>query len=210
MDDGTRDAVLGTAAVIPVIVVDRPEDAVPLARALVGGGLPVLEVTLRTAAAPAAIGRIAAEVPAAVVGAGTVRTPADVTAATKAGARFLVSPGTTADLLAALRDAPVPALPGVTTPSEALTAVAAGFTELKFFPAEAVGGVRWLRAVHGPVPEARFCATGGITEATAPSYLSLPNVPAVGGSWMLPPEAVESRDWPRITELAARAAALGR
>jgi 2-dehydro-3-deoxyphosphogluconate aldolase / (4S)-4-hydroxy-2-oxoglutarate aldolase len=144
-----------------------------------------------------------------VVGAGTVRTPTEATAATTAGARFLVSPGTTAELLAALREAPVPALPGVATPGEALTAVAAGFTELKFFPAEACGGVGWLRSVHGPVPEARFCATGGITEGSAPAYLALPNVPAVGGSWMLPPDAVEARDWDRVRELAARAAALG-
>lgn len=209
MSEHGRTSVLELAPVIPVVVVEDPEDAVPLARALVAGGLPAIEVTLRSSAALAAMERIAAEVPEAVVGAGTVRNAADVSRVLASGARFLVSPGSSAQLLDAFGDAQVPVLPGVATASEALTALEAGFTELKFFPAEASGGVAWLRAIYGPLPEARFCATGGITVASAPSYLALPNVPCVGGTWMVPADAVAARDWPRITELARGAAALG-
>lgn len=199
---------LDLAPVIPVIVLDDAESAVPLARALVGGGLPVIEVTLRTPAALDAIRRIAAEVPDAVVGAGTVRSPRDVEAATGAGARFLVSPGTTPDLLAAMLDAGVPFLPGAATATEAMALAERGVRELKFFPAEPAGGVAYLKALSGPLPDVRFCPTGGITPSNAPAYLALPNVGCVGGSWLTPRSLVAAGDFARIEKLASEAAAL--
>ncbi|MFD7920585.1 bifunctional 4-hydroxy-2-oxoglutarate aldolase/2-dehydro-3-deoxy-phosphogluconate aldolase [Streptomyces sp. NPDC059740] len=203
-------SVLGIAPVIPVVVLEDAADAVPLTRALVAGGLPAIEVTLRTAAALPAIERIAAEVPDAVVGAGTVLTPEDVTACVEAGSRFLVSPGWSPRLLAALQGSGVPFLPGVSTTSEVVTLLEAGVREMKFFPAEAAGGAAYLKSLASPLPQARFCPTGGVTAASAPSYLALPNVGCVGGTWMLPADALAARDWDRVEKLAREASALGR
>ncbi|MFE5815119.1 bifunctional 4-hydroxy-2-oxoglutarate aldolase/2-dehydro-3-deoxy-phosphogluconate aldolase [Streptomyces sp. NPDC056479] len=203
-------SVLDLAPVVPVVVVDDPSDAVPMARALVAGGLPAIEVTLRTPAALEAIRAIADAVPEAVVGAGTVITPEQVTRAVEAGARFLVSPGWTDLLLEAMRASGVPCLPGVSTTSEVVALLERGVREMKFFPAEAAGGTAYLKSLYGPLPQARFCPTGGIGPATAPDYLALPNVGCVGGSWMLPADAVAARDWARIEGLAREAAALGR
>ena len=194
--------------VIPVIVLDSEDVAVPLARALVAGGLTVLEVTLRTPAALGGIERIAAEVPGAIVGAGTVVQPADAEAAVKAGARFLVSPGSTPSLLAAFAGIGVAALPGAATASEVLALAELGHRYVKFFPAEAAGGVAYLKSLAGPLPGVRFCPTGGITAESAPGYLALPNVVCVGGSWMLPASLLVHRDWQTITQLASDAAAL--
>ncbi|MFG1666399.1 bifunctional 4-hydroxy-2-oxoglutarate aldolase/2-dehydro-3-deoxy-phosphogluconate aldolase [Streptomyces sp. Y7] len=202
-------SVLDLAPVVPVVVVDDPSDAVPLARALVAGGLPAIEVTLRTPAALEAIGAIADAVPDAVVGAGTVITPEQVTRAVEAGAGFLVSPGWTDLLLEAMRASGVPYLPGVSTTSEVVALLERGVREMKFFPAEAAGGTAYLKSLNGPLPQARFCPTGGIGPATAPDYLALPNVGCVGGSWMLPADAIAARDWERVKALAREAAALG-
>ncbi|WP_432753383.1 bifunctional 4-hydroxy-2-oxoglutarate aldolase/2-dehydro-3-deoxy-phosphogluconate aldolase [Streptomyces sp. JL2001] len=196
------------APVVPVVVIEDAADAVPLARALVAGGLPLIEVTLRTPAALDAVRAIAAEVPRAVVGAGTVVSPAGVADAVGAGARFLVSPGWTAGLLGAMRESGVPFLPGVSTTSEVVALLEHGVRDMKFFPAEAAGGVRYLSSLAGPLPRARFCPTGGISLASAPSYLALPNVACVGGTWMLPPDALASRDWARVESLAREAAGL--
>ncbi|MGN5378481.1 keto-deoxy-phosphogluconate aldolase [Streptomyces sp. MUSC 14] len=196
------------APVVPVVAVSDVADAVPLARALVAGGLPAIEVTLRTPAAPAAIRAIAAEVPSAVVGAGTVITPEQVRACTAAGARFLVSPGWTDVLLAAMRESELPFLPGVSTTSEVVALLERGVRDMKFFPAQAAGGTAYLRSLAGPLPQARFCPTGGIGPANAPEYLALPNVCCVGGSWMVPADAVAAGDWARIEELARAAAGL--
>ncbi|WP_426363602.1 bifunctional 4-hydroxy-2-oxoglutarate aldolase/2-dehydro-3-deoxy-phosphogluconate aldolase [Streptomyces sp. E-08] len=197
-------------AVVPVVVIEDAADAVPLARALVAGGLPLIEVTLRTPAALDAVRAIAAEVPDAVVGAGTVVSAAEVAEAVGAGARFLVSPGWTARLLGAMRDSGVPSLPGVSTASEVVTLLEQDVTDMKFFPAEAAGGVPYLKSLAGPLPRARFCPTGGVSLASAPAYLALPNVGCVGGTWMLPPDALAARDWARVESLARGAAKLGR
>ncbi|MEV7381401.1 bifunctional 4-hydroxy-2-oxoglutarate aldolase/2-dehydro-3-deoxy-phosphogluconate aldolase [Streptomyces lydicus] len=202
-------SVLGLAPVLPVVVLDDAADAVPLARALVAGGLPAIEVTLRTPAAPTAIRAIAEEVPEAVVGAGTVLTPEHVDAAAAAGARFLVSPGWSPRLLRAMRVCGLPFLPGVSTASEVVTLLDEGVTELKFFPAEAAGGTAYLKSLAAPLPQARFCPTGGIGLASAPSYLALPNVACVGGTWMLPADALAAKDWDRVRRLAKEAAELG-
>nr|WP_202420871.1 bifunctional 4-hydroxy-2-oxoglutarate aldolase/2-dehydro-3-deoxy-phosphogluconate aldolase [Actinomadura rayongensis] len=199
---------LDLAPVVPVVVLDDADAAVPLARALVAGGLPVIELTLRTPAALPAIERVAAEVPDAVVGAGTVVRRADAEQAAKAGARFLVSPGCTPALRAAMADTGVPFLPGVATASEALALLEEGVTALKFFPAEAAGGIPYLKALGGPLPQVRFCPTGGVTVANAPGYLALPNVGCVGGTWLTPRDAIAAGDWARIEELARAAAAL--
>ncbi|GAA2595010.1 bifunctional 4-hydroxy-2-oxoglutarate aldolase/2-dehydro-3-deoxy-phosphogluconate aldolase [Streptomyces axinellae] len=201
-------SVLDLAPVIPVVVLEDAADAVPLARALVDGGLPAIEVTLRTPAAHEAIRAIAAEVPEAVVGAGTVLGAAQVRTAAEAGARFLVSPGWTDALLAALRGSGLPFLPGVATASEVLGLLERGVTEMKFFPAEAAGGLPYLKSLASPLPRARFCPTGGIGAGNAADYLALPNVACVGGTWMLPPDALSARDWDRVRALAAEAAAL--
>ena len=197
-----------TTPVIPVLTIERAADAVPLARALVAGGLPVIEVTLRTAAALDALRAIAAEVPEAIPGAGTLTKPADVTHACDAGAAFLVSPGTPVALAEALTDAPVPALPGCSTVSEAMMLANLGFSVLKFFPAELSGGVRWLKAIAAPLPGIRFCPTGGIDAGNAAAYLALPNVVAIGGSWVAPQDAIAAGDFARITALAQAAARL--
>ncbi|MFE6482514.1 bifunctional 4-hydroxy-2-oxoglutarate aldolase/2-dehydro-3-deoxy-phosphogluconate aldolase [Streptomyces sp. NPDC057757] len=201
-------SVLDLAPVVPVVVLQDAADAVPLARALVAGGLPAIEVTLRTPAALDAIRAIALEVPDAVVGAGTVLSPAQVARCVDAGARFLVSPGWTDVLLAAMERSGVPFLPGVSTTSEVVALLERGVREMKFFPAEAAGGRAYLRSLAGPLPQARFCPTGGIGLDSAPEYLALPNVGCVGGSWMLPADAVAARDWGRIESLAREAAAL--
>jgi 2-dehydro-3-deoxyphosphogluconate aldolase/(4S)-4-hydroxy-2-oxoglutarate aldolase len=194
--------------VIPVIVIQRLEQAVPLARALVEGGVKVLEVTLRTPVALAAIEAIARAVPEAVVGAGTLRLPADARAARDAGSTFAVSPGYTAALGAACREAGLPLLPGVATGSEVMAAMADGLRFLKFFPAVQAGGIPMLKALAGPFPDIAFCPTGGITPETAPQFLALPNVAVCGGSWLTPADAVEQGDWARITRLAREAQAL--
>ena len=204
-------SVLDLVPVVPVVVVDDVASAVPLARALADGGVPVVELTLRTPAALDAIRAIAAEAPDVVIGAGTVTTPAQADAAVAAGARFLVSPGATPSLLAhlaGLAEGGVPSLPGTASVSEVLAAREAGFTEVKFFPAEASGGTAYLGAVGSVLPDVRFCPTGGITAASAPAYLGLSNVACVGGSWLTPKDAVAAGDWARITALAAATSVL--
>jgi 2-dehydro-3-deoxyphosphogluconate aldolase/(4S)-4-hydroxy-2-oxoglutarate aldolase len=199
---------LDLAPVIPVVVIDDAGTAVPLARALVAGGLPAIEVTLRTACALDAIERIAAEVPEAVIGAGTVRGAADVSAAVGAGSRFLVSPGATPSLIDAMLESGLPFLPGAATASEVMALAERGLRELKFFPAEAAGGVAYLKSLTGPIPEVRFCPTGGIRPATAPEYLALPNVGCVGGTWLTPADALATGDYTRVEKLAQEAARL--
>ncbi len=204
----TVDRLVSLAPVVPVLVIEDAATAVPLARALVKGGLPAIEITLRTPAALEAIRRVAGEVEGAVVGAGTVNRAEDVAAALAAGSRFLVSPGTTPRLLDALLDQPAPFLPGAVTASEVMALMERGVSHVKFFPAEAVGGVGAIKGIGGPIPQVRFCPTGGIDLAKAPAYLKLPNVPCVGGSWVAPADAVAAGDWARIETLAREAAAL--
>jgi 2-dehydro-3-deoxyphosphogluconate aldolase/(4S)-4-hydroxy-2-oxoglutarate aldolase len=206
LPEGT--SLLDAVPVVPVVVVDDVATAVPLAQALVEGGLPAIELTLRTPVALDAIRAIAAEVPGILLGAGTITTPAQAQEAAAAGAGFLVSPGTTAALLDAMAATGLPFLPGTSTVSEVLAVLESGRTEMKFFPAEAAGGAPYLKAIGGPLPQARFCPTGGITAATARDYLALPNVGFVGGTWITPADAVAGKDWDRIARLAAKAAAL--
>jgi 2-dehydro-3-deoxyphosphogluconate aldolase/(4S)-4-hydroxy-2-oxoglutarate aldolase len=194
--------------VIPVIVLQRIEQAVPMARALVAGGVRVLEITLRTPVALDCMRAIAREVPEAIVGAGTLRSAADVRAARDAGCQFGVSPGYTPAIGAACREAAMPLLPGVATASEVMAANADGLSFLKFFPATAAGGIPMLKALAGPFPDVVFCPTGGITVETAPQFLALPNVKVCGGSWLTPADALERGDWSRITQLARDASAL--
>ena len=203
-------AIAALAPVVPVLTIERTADAVPLARALVKGGLPVLEITLRTQTALEALKAIAAAVPDAVVGAGTVLEPAQVEHVKHAGARFAVSPGCTPALVAAARAAGLPFLPGIQTVSEVMVLVEQGFRLLKFFPAGAAGDLGWLKAVAAPLAGLRFCPTGGIGADTAPAYLSLANVACVGGSWVAPADAVAAGDWVRIEGLAAAASKLKR
>lgn len=195
--------------VIPVVVLHDVDHAVPVARALVHGGLPVIEVTLRTPVALDAVRRIADEVPDILVGAGTVVAPEQAKQAVAAGAEFLVSPGTTDALAAAMRDTGLPHLPGAATVSEVMRLLEQGYTELKLFPAEASGGTAFLKALAAPVPAARFCPTGGVTLANAAGYLALPNVGCVGGSWITPADALAAGSWERVRELASEAAGLG-
>ena len=195
------------APVIPVLIVKETAIAQPLAQALVSGGLPVLEVTLRTPVALDVI-RAMADVEGGVVGAGTLRTPADVKAAKAAGARFGVSPGATESLLKAAQDADLPLLAGAATASEVMRLLECGYDTLKLFPAEAVGGVALLKALASPLPQAMFCPTGGITLQTAAHYLALPNVLCVGGSWVTPDALVQAQDWQSIRQLAREAASL--
>ncbi len=202
--------VMRDAPVIPVIVLNDVGHAVPMARALVAGGIRMLEVTLRTPQALACIEAIARDVPEAVVGAGTVRSAADVQACAMAGARFVVSPGYTHAVGTACRDAHVPLLPGVATGSEIMMAQEGGFTELKFFPALQAGGLAMLKAWNGPFGDVVFCPTGGITAANAVEFLTLPNVACVGGSWLVPGDALVSGDWARVTEMARQASQLPR
>ena len=202
--------VMQDAPVIPVIVLQDAAQAVPLARALVAGGIRMLEVTLRTPVALACIEAIAKEVPEAVVGAGTVRSAADAQAAAMAGARFAVSPGYTRSVGKACHDLGLALLPGVATGSEIMQAQEDGYTALKFFPAMQAGGTGMLKAWQGPFNDVRFCPTGGVTAANAGEFLALANVACVGGSWLTPADAVEKGDWERITRLAREAAALPR
>lgn len=199
---------LALAPVIPVLTIKDAAVAVPLARALVAGGLPVIEVTLRTPAALEAIRVIAREVPDAVVGAGTITRIGEIQMATAAGSRFLVSPGTPPDLADALAGVPVAVLPGCATVTEAMALAARGFAALKFFPAEPSGGAAFLKSLSGPLPSLVFCPTGGIDAAKAPAYLGLANVGAVGGSWVVPDDALAAGDYARITALARAARAL--
>jgi 2-dehydro-3-deoxyphosphogluconate aldolase/(4S)-4-hydroxy-2-oxoglutarate aldolase len=194
--------------VIPVLTIDRLEDAAPLALALVAGGLRVLEVTLRTPVAIEAIGLMAAAAPDAVVGAGTVLNGGDFDRAARAGARFIVSPGLTESLIAAALATHLPLLPGVATASEVMRGLDAGLTRFKFFPAETSGGPAALKALFGPFGDCRFCPTGGIGAASAATYLALPNVLCVGGAWVAPADAVRAGDWSRVTALAQAASAL--
>ncbi|MDB1087800.1 bifunctional 4-hydroxy-2-oxoglutarate aldolase/2-dehydro-3-deoxy-phosphogluconate aldolase [Streptomyces sp. ACA25] len=198
-------SVLDLSPVLPVVALEDAADAVPLALALAAGGLTALEVTLRTPGATDAIRAIASEVPQVTVGAGTVRTPEQAEEAVAAGAGFLVSPGSTGHLLAGLRASGVPFLPGAATASEVMVLLEHGITDLKFFPAEPAGGVAFLRALAGPFPQVRFCPTGGVTAESALAYLALPNVVCVGGSWMVPEDALAGRDWGRVTDLARKA-----
>ena len=196
--------------VIPVIVIDHIAHAVPLAQALVAGGVRVLEVTLRTPVALQAIRAIASEVDGAVVGVGTITRAQDFVQSIEAGAVFGVSPGLTPELVAGARDSGLPLLPGVMTPSDVIAARAAGFTEMKLFPAQQAGGIGMLKALGGPFPDVTFCPTGGVSAATAADFLALPNVACVGGSWLTPADAVAAGDWDRITTLARDAARLHR
>ncbi|AMO69170.1 2-dehydro-3-deoxyphosphogluconate aldolase [gamma proteobacterium BDW918] len=202
------DEIMDLCPVIPVIVIDRAEDAVPLATALYNGGLKVLEITLRTEFGLAAISAIRKALPEAVVGAGTVVTAEDVRNAKAAGAEFLVSPGCTLTLLAAARAEGIPLLPGVNSPSEAMLLLEQGQRHLKFFPAEAAGGVPMLKSILGPLPQLRFCPTGGINPDNAMEYLSLANVACVGGTWMLDKAAIAAGDWAEIERLSRMAAGL--
>lgn len=202
--------VMRDAPVIPVIVLNDVAHAVPLARALVAGGIRMLEVTLRTPQALACIEAIAREVPEAVAGAGTLRSAADARAAANAGARFGVSPGYTASLGQACRDLGLPLLPGVATGSEIMAAMEDGLTELKFFPAMQAGGPAMLKAWYGPFGDIRFCPTGGVSPGNAAEFLALPNVACVGGSWLTPSDAVAQGDWGRIEALAREASQLSR
>ena len=204
------DEVFALAPVIPVLAIDRIEDALPLCRALVDNGLPVLEITLRTTCALDAIALVARELPHACVGAGTVLSATDLAKVTEAGARFAISPGATDTLFNAAKTSAVPLIPGIATASELMRGLEHGWRRFKFFPAESSGGIAALKGFGGPLPMARFCPTGGIDAAKAPAYLALPNVACVGGSWMVPADAVKAGDWARIGALAAEAASLKR
>jgi 2-dehydro-3-deoxyphosphogluconate aldolase/(4S)-4-hydroxy-2-oxoglutarate aldolase len=208
LEEFTPEQVMRDAPVIPVIVLSDAAHAVPLARALVAGGIRMLEVTLRTPAALACIEAIAREVPQAVAGAGTVRSAADAQAAAMAGARFAVSPGYSHAIGKACRDLGMPLLPGVATGSEIIAAQEDGYNALKFFPAMQAGGAAMLKAWQGPFGDVKFCPTGGITAANAPEFLALGNVVCVGGSWLTPSDAIARGDWARITQLAREAAQL--
>lgn len=195
--------ILTQSPVVPVIVIDQLEHAVPLAQALVDGGLPVLEVTLRSDIAMQAIHEISKAVTGAIVGVGTVTRPEQFQESIEAGAQFAVSPGLTDALLAAIRNVDLPFLPGVFTPSEVMRAQEHGFTALKLYPAQQAGGIGMLKTMHGPLPAMKFCPTGGIGADNFVDFLKLPNVACVGGSWVCPADAVQNQDWARITQLAA-------
>ena len=201
-------SILDVSPVVPVVVVEDAAAAVPLARALLDGGVGVVEITLRSAAALDAIAAVAGDVPQMLVGAGTVCSPDQVRAAVEAGAQFLVSPGSTDRLLDALQATGRPFLAGCATPSDMLRLLERGITEAKLFPASAVGGPALLRSVAGPLPQLRFCPTGGITPASAPEYLALPNVGCVGGTWLTPPALLAAGRWDEVAALAAEAAGL--
>ncbi|MCO6386554.1 2-dehydro-3-deoxy-phosphogluconate aldolase [Aliihoeflea sp. 40Bstr573] len=201
-------ALVGTQPVIPVIRIDALAHAVPMARALVAGGLPAIEVTLRTPVALDAIRLIIDEVPDAVVGAGTILDARQFVAAEKAGAKFIVSPGTTQELMDAARSAATPLLPGATTPSEIMAMREEGYGFLKFFPAEQSGGAAFLKAISAPMPDMVFCPTGGVSPSNVKDYLVLPNVACVGGSWVVPDAAVKAGDWAEVERLSREAAAL--
>lgn len=200
--------VLTASPVMPVLVIEKLEHAVPLAKALVAGGIRVLEVTLRTDCALDAIAQIAKDVPDALVGAGTVLNGEDYEAAIEAGAKFVISPGMTPSLVQAALKGPAPLIPGVSTLSEVMEGMDLGLGYFKFFPAEASGGAPALKAMGGPIPQVKFCPTGGISEKNAASYLGLPNVLCVGGSWLAPKELIEAGDWDGITAIAKAASNL--
>lgn len=202
------EGILRRAPVVPVVVIEKLADAAPLARALVAGGLSAIEVTLRTEAALEAIRIIAAEVEGACVGVGTVLNPKQLAAAQEAGARFAVSPGATEALLDAAAASGALLLPGIANASQAMALIERGYQFAKFFPAEPAGGAPYLKALASPLPQLRFCPTGGVTLESAPSYLALSNVICVGGSWMLKPEVIAARDWPAVTAASQRAAQL--
>lgn len=204
----TLERILRASPVMPVIALERLDQALPLASALLEGGLSTLEITLRTPVALEAIRLICREFPGAYVGAGTVTTPEALSQVVDAGAAFAVSPGLSAPLLAAAQDCPIPLLPGVMTPTEVMHAMDAGYRFLKLFPAEQAGGLAMLKALAGPFKDLRFCPTGGITPASAPAYLSQPNVICVGGSWLTPKATLDAADWKVIIDLARQASAL--
>ena len=191
----------------PVLVINDVEKAVPLAKALMEGGIKVLEVTLRTPAAIDVIKRIAQEVPDSLIGAGTVTNAQQLKAVVEAGAKFAISPGMTADLLKAGMDSEIPLIPGISSTSDLMKGKDAGYTHMKFFPAEASGGVKAIKSISGPFPDVTFCPTGGIGPNNYNDYLALNNVKCVGGSWLAPDDAIESGDWARITQLAKEAVA---
>ena len=197
--------VLRQGPVVPVMVIEKLEQAVPLARALVAGGIRVLEITLRTPVALEAIRIISREVSGAMVGAGTVTRAEELTAVAEAGAVFAISPGLTGELLDAANQGPIALIPGIATISELMTGLARGYNHFKFFPAEAAGGVKMLKAMAGPFPQITFCPTGGITPANYRDYLALKNVACIGGSWVAPQAAMDQEDWPRISALAREA-----
>lgn len=201
-------ALLAAAPVVPVITIEAAAYAVPLARALLAGGLAAIEITLRTAAAAEAARRIAGEVPEAILGLGTVLTPDDLALAETLGARFALSPGATPRLLAAAAASPLPFIPGIATASELMGALEAGFDVVKFFPAEPLGGLKGLKALAAPFPNARFCPTGGISEANAGDWLREKAVLAVGGSWIAPAELIRAQDWGEIEQRARAASSL--
>lgn len=203
------DEIMGLAPVIPVLTLEHPAQAAALARALVAGGLPVLEITLRTPAALACL-KACKSVEGSIVGAGTVLDIDQMNAAIAVGAEFLVSPGSPPKLIEAALDAPVPLLPGIATATEAMALMEHGYRRMKFFPAAPAGGPAYIRALAAPLPLVRFCPTGNITLETAPSYLGLPNVACIGGSWVAPSDALASGDWGRVEALARAAAALPR
>jgi 2-dehydro-3-deoxyphosphogluconate aldolase/(4S)-4-hydroxy-2-oxoglutarate aldolase len=200
--------VLAASRIIPVLTIDRVADAVPLARALVAGGVPVLEVTLRTAAGLDAAAAIIAAVPEAIVGIGTVLTPADLDRCAAIGAKFALSPGATPALLEAAAECAFPFMPGIATASELMVAMQHGFDVVKFFPANAAGGPAAVRGLGGPFPTARFCPTGGVGDDNSAAWLALPNVVAVGGSWLTPAAEVKAGDWAAITRRTAHAVAV--
>lgn len=195
------------APVIPVVTINDARHAVPLAEALVEGGLPVVEITLRTAAAMDAIRQIAKAVPDAVIAAGTVVNEEQILAVIDAGAKLIVTPGTSRRMAETLANAAIPVMPGVSTPTEALELAELGFHALKFFPASVFGGTAWLKAVNGPLPHLSFCPTGGIDLASAPDYLALPNVPCVGGTWVAPAKLIDAGDFATIRRIASEARA---
>ncbi|MDR6508582.1 bifunctional 4-hydroxy-2-oxoglutarate aldolase/2-dehydro-3-deoxy-phosphogluconate aldolase [Arthrobacter oryzae] len=201
-------SVLQVSPVIPVVTIDDPQHAVPLAKALVAGGVSIIELTLRTESALTSLKLIANEVPDILVGAGTVLTPGQADAAVAAGAQFLVSPGVTPSLLDYMLNLGIPVLPGVATVGEAMAVLERGLDTMKFFPAGPAGGPDYLAAIGAPDPHVQFCPTGGISLATAPAYLALPNVSCVGGSWLTPRSAIDNQNWQQITQLAEGAAAL--
>ncbi|APD86640.1 MULTISPECIES: bifunctional 4-hydroxy-2-oxoglutarate aldolase/2-dehydro-3-deoxy-phosphogluconate aldolase [Alteromonas] len=199
--------IFAAGPVVPVLVINDVEKAVPLAKALMEGGIKVLEVTLRTPAAIDVIKRIAEEVPDSLIGAGTVTNAQQLKAVIEAGAKFAISPGMTADLLKAGMDADIPLIPGISSTSDLMKGKDAGYTHMKFFPAEASGGVKAIKSISGPFPDVTFCPTGGIGPNNYNDYLALNNVKCVGGSWLAPDDAIESGDWARITQLAKEAVA---